>query len=128
MRWTSAQVLSPLVKRAACGYGRLTNFKDSSSNVVAFDTARSQSGISLAQADSMGAAGESGLSKAGPPIVYHPAYSAPQLAPGHRFPMQVRNSSMLGVMRGPNPNHSVELISSICVPYVVIERNPQLPL
>jgi hypothetical protein len=25
----------------------------------------------------------------GLPIVYHPAYSAPQLGPGHRFPMQV---------------------------------------
>lgn len=23
------------------------------------------------------------------PVVYHPLYSAPQLAPGHRFPMQV---------------------------------------
>lgn len=24
-----------------------------------------------------------------PPLIYHPLYSAPQLAPGHRFPMQV---------------------------------------
>jgi hypothetical protein len=23
------------------------------------------------------------------PVVYHPLFSAPQLAPGHRFPMQV---------------------------------------
>ena len=27
------------------------------------------------------------LSIAAPPVVYHPLYSAPQLAPGHRFPM-----------------------------------------
>lgn len=43
-----------------------------------------------AQRTAATAAGEAHASAAtAMPVVYHPLYSAPQLAPGHRFPMQV---------------------------------------
>lgn len=33
------------------------------------------------------------LALAAPPVVYHRLYSAPQLAPGHRFPMVMQSQS-----------------------------------
>ena len=43
-----------------------------------------------------GARGVAVSSLAGPPLVYHPLYSAPQLPPTHRFPM-VRSGRLSGV-------------------------------
>jgi acetoin utilization deacetylase AcuC-like enzyme len=42
-----------------------------------------------ALAASSGGSGSSGTAPPPVPVVYHPLYSAPRLAPGHQFPMQV---------------------------------------
>ena len=51
----------------------------------AFSTSVDPQKLSLSQLPDVG-------SLAGVPTVYHPDYSAPQLPPGHRFPMVRTNS------------------------------------
>lgn len=47
------------------------------------------------------------------PIVYHPLYSAPQLTPGHRFPMQASSSRII-INKCSTPRHQQPTTLSFC--------------